>query len=209
MSTPSIIKTILNFHEFRFKEKGSLFIGQTYSITSEDGAEIQLKKIKKEYYEATHRCFSFRLIDGTFKYSDDGEPSGTAGIRIYNAQKHFEVTNNLTVVIRYFGGTKLGVGPLGKAYYDSAFSVLNEAKIVTLKKFKRLEIDYDFEQSSLVHNFIKKYAIKIISSNFDPLPKIHGYIEDENLLSIKTDIAQYSPQSINFIFFDDFEYFER
>ncbi|MBX3008570.1 MAG: YigZ family protein [Melioribacteraceae bacterium] len=208
MDTPSIIKTIPNFHEFRFKEKGSLFIGQTYNITSEEGAEIQLKKIKKEFYEATHRCFSLRLIDGTFKYSDDGEPSGTAGIRIYNAQKHFEVTNNLTLVIRYFGGTKLGVGPLGKAYYDSAFSVLNEAKVVTLKKFQGLVIDYDFEQSSLVHNIIKKYGIKVISSNFDPSPKIQSYIDFESLLSFGSEMAQYSPRSIKFTLKENIEYFE-
>ena len=208
MDTPSVIKTIPDFHEFRFKEKGSLFIGQTYNVTSEEGAEIQLKKIKKEYYDATHRCFSFVLNDGTFKYSDDGEPNGTAGIRIFNAQKHFEVTNNLTVVIRYFGGTKLGVGPLGKAYYDSAFSVLNEAKIVTLEKFQRLEIEYDFEQSSLVHNLIKKHGIKIISSTFDPSPKIECYIEFENILNFRAEIEQYSPQSIHFIFKEEFKYFE-
>jgi uncharacterized YigZ family protein len=208
MDTPSVIKTIPDFHEFRFKEKGSLFIGQTYNITSEEGAEIQLKKIKKEYYDATHRCFSFTLIAGTFKYSDDGEPNGTAGIRIFNAQKHFEVTNNLTVVIRYFGGTKLGVGPLGKAYYDSAFSVLKEAKIVILKKFQRLEIEYDFEQSSIVHNMIRKYGIKIISSTFNPSPKINGYIVFENLLNFRAEIEQYSPKSIHFIFKEEFKYFE-
>ncbi|MCB9247399.1 MAG: YigZ family protein [Ignavibacteriales bacterium] len=78
---------------------------------------------------------------GEEKYSDDGEPNGTAGLRIYNAINHFELNNVLVVVVRYFGGTKLGVGPLGKAYYNCALEVLDSSKKSNLLNLKKLKLN--------------------------------------------------------------------
>ena len=111
------IKTIKKSAEVKFKEKGSLFLSKSYNITNVENVEDILNNLKKEFFDATHRCFAYRLNSvstaNNFRYSDDGEPSGTAGIRILNAIDHFELQNCLIAVIRYFGGTKLGVGPLG------------------------------------------------------------------------------------------------
>jgi len=84
------IETIINLSEFQFKEKGSLFVGRLFPIQSVDEAESILAEIRKKYYDATHNCYAYKFIaDESFNYSDDGEPSGTAGIRIFNAIKHF------------------------------------------------------------------------------------------------------------------------
>lgn len=128
------IQTIEQQHETKFKEKGSLFIGQVYPVNSVEEAEEFLTSVRKKFYDATHHCYAYRIMENDSKYSDDGEPNGTAGIRIANAINHFELTNLLVISIRYYGGTKLGVGPLGKAYYQSAYDTLSEMEIVTKKK---------------------------------------------------------------------------
>src|ERR1035437_8880518 len=124
MSIIKPIRSIEGFTEAGIKEKGSAFTGQAYFMSDSDECVKKLNKIIKQFYDATHHCYCYKLNSGEAKYSDNGEPSGTAGIRILNAIEHFDLTDILVVVIRYFGGTKLGVGPLGKAYYESALNVL-------------------------------------------------------------------------------------
>lgn len=167
MSKPQIIQTIKTFAEFRFKEKGSLFIGRAFPVETEEVFFEKLNDIKKEFYDATHHCYAFKLLDEKFKYSDDGEPSGTAGIRILNAIQHFDLINIGVISIRYYGGTKLGVGPLGKAYYSSAFETLKIADIYQKEKYSRLKISYSFEQTNLVHHLISFFNARIEKNNFE------------------------------------------
>ncbi len=145
------IQVIEKFSEYKCKEKGSLFIAQCYPITNEDEAYNIIEKIRKKYYDATHHCFAWKLVDGKFKYSDDGEPNGTAGIRILNAIEHFSLTNLIVIVIRYFGGTKLGIGPLGKTYYESAYYLLSSAEILTKNASKKILIKGDYHFSNLIY----------------------------------------------------------
>ncbi len=137
---PSIIKTPESESEFKLKEKGSSFISISGPIENEKEANTFLNSIRKKYYNASHHCFSYKLADGQFRYSDDGEPNGTAGIRIYNSQNYFGLTNLITVVVRYFGGTKLGVGPLGKAYYKSSSQNLASSTITEKHLYQQAEI---------------------------------------------------------------------
>ena len=116
MNYPEKILTLDNFAEVTYKEKSSVFRGQVYHCETDNEAANILAQTKKKYYDATHHCFAFKLITEKFKYSDDGEPNGTAGIRILNAIEHFDLINVMVVITRYYGGTKLGFGPLGKAY---------------------------------------------------------------------------------------------
>ncbi len=167
MTNRAKIKTISISGETKYKEKGSVFIAKSFNIKSIEEADSFLENIKKEYYDATHHCSAFRLQDGNFKYSDDGEPNGTAGIRILNAIDHFELTNILIVVIRYFGGVKLGVGPLGKAYYNSAYQVINASEIITLKHYKKIFISADFSFISHIHRILSKHKAIIENSTFD------------------------------------------
>lgn len=185
MDLPEKIKTIQQPSEFKLKEKGSLFLSLSEPVQTEEEALNFLQKIRKQYYDATHHCYSYKFQNGHFKYSDDGEPNGTAGIRIYNAQNHFEVTNIVTVVIRYFGGTKLGVGPLGKAYYDSAIECLSCSLIESKELFYKIEIHYDFALSKTVHHFVNKFKLIISKNDFDDKPKMTCFVKP----SIQSDFT--------------------
>jgi len=125
-----------------------------------------LERIKKEFYDASHHCYAFKITDN-LKYSDAGEPSGTAGIRILNAIEHFELVNILVVVVRYFGGTKLGAGGLGRAYYDSALQALEEAKIKKKFLYQKIFIKLDFQFAQKVYHLFSDSEKKILNVNYD------------------------------------------
>lgn len=158
--------TIDGFRESRFKEKGSLFIAQAFPVSADEEAQNILKEIKKKFYDATHHCSAWKLLN-SFKYSDDGEPNGTAGIRIYNALEHFNLTNVMVVVIRYFGGVKLGVGPLGKAYYYGADLVLQEVNKIEKHNYEEIALGFAYDHVSMVHQLLEKLEAKITDSQFD------------------------------------------
>jgi uncharacterized YigZ family protein len=205
MNLPEKIKTIVSPTEFKLKEKGSIFIAKSFPIISEDNANNILNQQRKEFYDATHHCYSYKLQNGIFKYSDDGEPNGTAGIRIFNAQNHFELTNILTIVIRYFGGTKLGVGPLGKAYYESAFNSINQNEIIEKELYQNIVIEYDFSQSKTVHHLINKNKIRIQTSTFEEIPKIFAIIKPNILKQFEDEVNFFSPQ-IRLKIVDEYSY---
>ena len=120
--------------EAEIKRKGSRFIAETRLVTSVDAAGERLTEIRKREHAATHHCFAYIVgdkDDSSFKYSDDGEPSGTAGRPIYDAVCGRDLTNLLLVVTRYFGGTKLGTGGLVRAYGDAAHEVLEKSGLKT------------------------------------------------------------------------------
>jgi putative IMPACT (imprinted ancient) family translation regulator len=97
MVLPLSIKTILENSTTEFKEKGSRFIGQIYHAKNEHKVNTILEKVRKEHYNATHHCYAYRFLNNDIKYSDDGEPNGTAGIRILNALQHFDLVYNLII----------------------------------------------------------------------------------------------------------------
>ncbi len=189
---PKEIKTIKTTHEFQFKEKGSQFIGFAAPCRTEDEALEILESKKKQFYDATHNCYAFKVLPDYFKYSDDGEPNGTAGIRILNAIQHFDLSNIIVISTRYYGGTKLGVGPLGKAYYNSAFGVLNEMKIIRKVNFSLYELHYDFEFTKSAHHFLNTYDCKIKDNSFDQRPIISFLIKPDNTVHFKNDIQNAS-----------------
>ncbi len=194
---PYQIKTIAAESEFKFKEKGSLFIGLSSSIISEEEGIILLNSVKKKFYDATHHCFSYKLADGLFKYSDDGEPNGTAGIRIHNAQNHFELTNIITIVVRYFGGVKLGVGPLGKAYYEAAIQNLEASLKIQKELYQQIELEYKFEQTKYVHHLISKFELVVNKKLFDLSPVMYCSIKASRVNEITSELNQnYNPNLI-------------
>lgn len=187
------IKTIIDKSEFQFKEKGSLFIGYLFPIQNYNEAESILADIRKKHYDASHNCYAYKLIDEeSFKYSDDGEPNGTAGIRILNAIKHFDLTNVLAISTRYFGGTKLGVGPLGKAYYNSAIGAIENANIITKEKYSKIIIDFGYDYISDVHHFINTYKAQNINNFFDKNPQIQCLIKPEFLDKLSENLIAVS-----------------
>ncbi len=155
------IKTILSYSEVKFKEKSSIFLGFAYPIKSIEDVTVKLALLRKKYFDATHHCYAYKLASNLLKYSDDGEPSGTAGIRILNVIEHFDLVNVLLVVVRYYGGTKLGVGPLGKAYYNSALQVIESENIIIQKPYYKITIESNY----LLINQVKKLLLKYEAIN--------------------------------------------
>ena len=125
-------KTIAANSEGIYKEKGSKFIAIASPVYSEDEFKTFLNQVKKDYHDARHHCYAFKigLTDNEYRYNDDGEPNNSAGAPIYGQIQSFNVTNIAIVVVRYFGGTKLGVGGLITAYKEAAKDALQNIKIV-------------------------------------------------------------------------------
>lgn len=154
--------TVAKEFSIEIKIKGSKFLGFVFPISDKKEAEDILEKHRKKYYNATHNCFAYSigLDNEIFRYSDDGEPSGTAGKPIFQAIKHFELKNILVIVTRYFGGTKLGVGLLARAYYDAAFDVLNVAEKKTEYVTETLQIKVDYSFVTVIKRLLELVSVE-------------------------------------------------
>ena len=158
-------KTIKNpVEDVLLKEKGSKFIGYAYPVNSEKELKEALKKVKELHPKATHHCYAFQLgLNGEiYRANDDGEPSGSAGLPIYNQLLANEITNVLLVVVRYYGGTKLGVSGLVKTYKESAKLTLESAEIVTKELESEIEISFQYNQQNTIFTLLSKFDAKII-----------------------------------------------
>jgi len=203
MDYPNKIITITKSFEFKFKEKGSLFIGQAFPINSTEESEKILGSIRKKYYDATHNCYAYKLLINDTKYSDDGEPNGTAGLRILNAINHFELINVLVIVTRYFGGTKLGVGPLGKAYYNSALGVLKEAELIKKENYSRIQIQFNYNLISHVHHFLNQFKAINIQNIFKEIPQIECLVKPEFVNTLTSELNTVSKGEIKLKLFEE------
>ncbi|MDP4115112.1 MAG: YigZ family protein [Bacteroidota bacterium] len=171
-----------------YKEKNSEFIAYTFPVVNIEEFNQKLAGLKKEFYDARHHCYALKLKNGTFKYSDDGEPNGTAGIRIYNAIEHFKLTDAAVIVIRYFGGVKLGVGPLGKAYYTAAESAINSAVIIEKNPYYKLYIQTDINMISPVFNLLARFNAHILEQDYIEGIGITLHLPYEKLDEFKKEI---------------------
>ena len=186
---PEQIKTVKDFGLTSIKEKGSEFIAIVYPVDNEENVLNRLQEIRKKYFDATHHCYAYKIKTGEFKYSDDGEPNGTAGIRILNAIEHFDLSDVLLVIVRYFGGTKLGVGPLGKAYYNASIEVLEKSEILSKILFQEIEIEVDFSFISQVHRIINQFSATISDSQFTNKAKFECFIKPNDFEKINIELT--------------------
>lgn len=149
MITPDTYKTIKSPSTGIFKDRGSKFISLAYNVDSVVEVQGILDTVKKEYRDARHHCYAYKIgmDDNTWRVNDDGEPSGTAGKPILGQINSFELTNILIVVVRYFGGTLLGVGGLIHAYRNAAREALSGA--VVINKLIKVEYDLAFPYSAM------------------------------------------------------------
>jgi len=147
-----------------FKEKGSKFFGYVFPILNEEEVKHHLINLRKQHPRAGHFCYAWQLGTETFHYrvSDDGEPSNSAGMPIYGQLQAFEVTNLLVVSVRYFGGTKLGVGGLIQAYKYSAKITLKNATIVEHTNDVLFQLNFEYDVMNSVMRIIKEEFISII-----------------------------------------------
>jgi len=199
MNYPENILTVDNFAEVTYKEKSSVFIGQVYHCETENEAANILEPIKKKHYDATHHCYAYKLITEQFKYSDDGEPNGSAGIRILNAIEHFNLINVIVVITRYYGGAKLGVGPLGKAYYTSAYNVLKNAKKLEKVFFQNVNIEADFSYISNIHRILSNHNAIIENSVYKEKAIFECYIMPSELSKITFQLKDISKAEIKIV----------
>ncbi|GET45988.1 IMPACT family protein [Capnocytophaga felis] len=156
--------------EVIFKEKSSKFLGYAFPVKTEEEIKRHLEAVKKEHYSARHWCYAWQLGYGNsqhYRANDDGEPNNSAGIPIYGQIQSFELTDILVIVVRYFGGIKLGVGGLVQAYKASAQLTLQEAKIVEKIITQTLAISFDYKDMNRVMRVIKERNLQVVSQKLE------------------------------------------
>ena len=162
-------RTIESPAEGLFKDRGSKFVAFVFPIESEVDVKKHLEPLKKEHFKANHHCYAFRLgQDRTnFRVNDDGEPSGSAGRPILNVLLSKDLTNLLVVVVRYFGGTLLGVPGLINAYKSATQDALEHAKIIEKTLNEVYQVKFAYELLNSVMKVVKDFELTMLEQNFD------------------------------------------
>ncbi|WP_282136119.1 IMPACT family protein [Seonamhaeicola maritimus] len=165
-----------------FKDKNSKFFGFAFPVLNEDEVKKHIETLKKEHHAARHWCYAFKI--GTekvlFRANDDGEPSNSAGMPIYNQILSFEVTNILIVVIRYFGGVKLGVSGLINAYKTTAQMSLEASNIVEKTINIEYLISFDYKNMNTVMRIIKEKKLNVVNQELEMNCKITVSVRKKN-----------------------------
>ena len=177
-SYQTIVKAV---EDVTFREKGSKFISYAYPVMDEDEVKGRLDALWARYPDATHICYAYRLgLEGeNYRANDDGEPSGSAGLPIYNQIVSKEVTFVLVASVRYYGGTKLGVSGLIKAYKLSAQLALDEAKIVEKHLSKKVNFEFSYEDQGSVMRNVDRFNAEVIDTEFTDKCKLSVRIRME------------------------------
>lgn len=163
-----LYKTIEGSAFSDFTEKKSRFLTNASHVQSPEEAMEFLKKIKEKHWDATHNVYAYILKNNQIqKYSDDGEPRGTAGIHVLNILVKAQIYDIIVVVTRYFGGTLLGAGGLVRAYSLGCKSVLENAKIISVHFCQKIYINFDYSLYSKIQSLLSKYHHKILSTSYD------------------------------------------
>ena len=155
--------------EILFKEKGSKFFGYAFPVLTEDDVKEKLELLKKKHHSARHFCYAYQIgIEKTqYRANDDGEPNNSAGLPIYGQIQSFGVTNILVVSVRYFGGTKLGVGGLISAYKTSAQLALETSEILVKTIDVNYQLKFNYDLMNAVQRIIKEKNLEIVSQKLE------------------------------------------
>lgn len=155
--------------ESLFKDKGSKFLGYAFPIFSESEILPIIEKLKKEHHKARHWCYAWRLGSNYqhYRINDDGEPSGSAGLPIYGQIQSKNLTHVLVVVVRYFGGTKLGVSGLITAYKSAAMQCLEQATIIEKTIDSNYKLTFEYTDMNKVQRVLKQFGVNIVQQNLE------------------------------------------
>lgn len=166
-------KSIAETVEGIYKEKGSKFLAFAIPVSTIDDIKTLLEKYRKDYFDARHVCYAYMLgaEKKEFRCNDDGEPSGTAGKPILGRILSADLSDILIIVVRYFGGTKLGTSGLITAYKTASEDALNNATIIEKVLKSRITIEYDYLVTSQVQKVFKDFDADLISSEFTSICK--------------------------------------
>lgn len=154
-----------------YKDNGSRFLSFAYPVQNEEEVKNILSSLKKEYYDARHHCYAYRIgyKGDNWRINDDGEPSSTAGKPIYGQILSNELSDILIVVVRYFGGIKLGVPGLIKAYKTASAEAISAATIITKTASEPFEIQFSYEQTNSVMKLLREMEVNPKEQKFDNL----------------------------------------
>ncbi len=161
-------KTITEATQGSFRDRGSRFLAFALPASNEKEVKQHLETLRKQYYDATHHCYAYVLgfDKSAYRINDDGEPSGTAGRPIHGQILSNDLTNILIVVVRYYGGTNLGVPGLINAYKTAAAEALTKAEVVTKIVKELYQIEYPYEAMNDVMKIIKDEILEVINNEF-------------------------------------------
>lgn len=162
-------KTVVGTYEAVIKERSSKFLALAYHVESAEEVREIMEPLRKKFYDATHHCYAYRIgyRGEEWRANDDGEPSGTAGKPILGQLLSRDITNTLVVVVRWFGGTKLGVPGLIEAYRESTAAVLDVSRVEEKTIDRIVAIRYPFESMNRVMKAVKAMEPRIVEQTFD------------------------------------------
>ena len=151
--------------EYLLKEKQSKFYGYAFPVSNTEKIKFYIQSLQKKHNSARHFCYAYQIgiEDPVFRVNDDGEPRNSAGMPIYGQIQSFNITNVLIVVVRYFGGTKLGVGGLISAYKECAKATLEENKIITKEITIPIQLKFNYSQINNVMRIVKEYSLEVLN----------------------------------------------
>lgn len=172
--------------EVLFKDRNSKFFGYAFPIKTEEEANLHLEELRTKHHKARHWCYAWQLGKEDYQYraNDDGEPSNSAGMPIYGQIQSFDVTNILIVVVRYFGGVKLGVGGLINAYKTAAQMALEESDIIKRTIDEIFIVKFDYPEMNKVMQVIKKNNLNVIDQKLEIDCKIFIAVRKKDAESI-------------------------
>ena len=185
-------KSVKQCSEAEYTVNRSRFIGRCFPVDSEEAALCLLGDIRKKHWDATHNCFAYRIGENAAaRFSDDGEPGGTAGKPIMDVLTGRELTNVLCVVTRYFGGILLGAGGLVRAYSKSAADAVTKAGVVSYLPGTILDIPMDYSRYGALEGFIRANA-EVRNVAFAQNVVVTAAVEDTNLLKFMKEVTERS-----------------
>ena len=187
-----VYHSIAKTSEGSFKERGSRFLAYAFPVQNEEEVREHVKNLKKEHHSARHHCYAFRIgvKEPAFRSNDDGEPSGTAGRPIYGQILSRDLTNILIVVVRYFGGTKLGTSGLINAYRSAAEECLEHAEIIDLVIKKQCEIRLAYDLLNPVMRMIDEEGAEILEKDFTDTCRMLLNIRESDFERVTARIAK-------------------
>jgi len=190
LSQESKYRTVKNLSEGLYKEKGSKFIGYVQACYNEEQAKELLDSWNKKNHQARHLCYAYRFgVDKkVYRSNDDGEPSNSAGAPILGQINSYDLTNVLIGVVRYYGGTKLGVGGLINAYRTAAKEAIEHASIIEKEIHKWIIVKFEYEDMPNVMNILKKYDLKMSDNIFELKCELTTYLKLELVDSIEKEL---------------------
>ena len=186
-------RTIKDDGQVQEEIKKSRFICHAKRVYSEEEARAFITAIKKEHYKATHNCSAFIIGERSEikRTSDDGEPSGTAGVPMLGVLENHNLTNVCVVVTRYFGGIKLGAGGLIRAYASSVALAVKEIGIVEIKEQAGIQIQMSYAQYQEYGNFLKEHNLMELETNFTDQVETIIFVDKEDKETIKASLIEF------------------